>query len=299
MRSSDWYALLILLLLSVTVRSTCAESPDASDPSLEEQHRLTLDWADNLLSVRRAHLPGGVLKIQYLEAFCRPGSTDRDWAQTVIDHTTQQVSADEAGQRIKLVSRLADGVLVEHVITAGGDEVDFRLTARNPTDKASEAHWAQPCIRVEAFTGTSPADRLKVYPPYIRKCFIFLEGKLARLPTEPWATAARYRPGQVYCPADVPRGDVNPRPLSRLVPSNGLIGCFSEDEKQILATAWQPYQELFQGVVGCIHSDFRIGGLEPHQTKTIRGKLYLVPADVEALLARYREDFPEQAGAVH
>ena len=28
-----------------------------------------------------------------------------------------------------------------------------------------------------------------------------------------------------------------------------------------LATAWEPYQELFQGVIVCMHSDFRIGGL--------------------------------------
>ena len=72
----------------------------------------------------------------------------------------------------------------------------------------------------------------------------------------------RYTPGQVWCPEDVSRNDVNPRPLSSLVPSNGLIGCFSGDGKQLMATAWEPYQELFQGVIVCLHSDFRIGGTE-------------------------------------
>jgi hypothetical protein len=28
--------------------------------------------------------------------------------------------------------------------------------------------------------------------------------------------------------------------------------------------------------------------------KQIRGKLYIVPADVEKLVARYEQDFPEQ-----
>jgi hypothetical protein len=42
-----------------------------------------------------------------------------------------------------------------------------------------------------------------------------------------------------------------------------------------------------------LHSDFRIGGLEPGQTKTIRGKVYLVPADSAALRSRYERDFPE------
>ena len=88
-------------------------------------------------------------------------------------------------------------------------------------------------------------------------------------------------------------GDVNPRPLSRLVPSNGLIGCFSGDGKMVMASAWEPYQELFQGVAVCVHSDFRIGGLKPGETKNIRGKLYLMSADPDALLRRYERDFPE------
>ena len=61
----------------------------------------------------------------------------------------------------------------------------------------------------------------------------------------------------------------------------------------MLATAWEPYQELFQGVGVCVHSDFRIGGLKPGETKKIRGKLYVVPADADALLRRYERDFPE------
>jgi hypothetical protein len=88
--------------------------------------------------------------------------------------------------------------------------------------------------------------------------------------------------------------DINPRPLSSIVPSNGLCGCFSADEQQIMATAWEPYQEIFQGVIACIHSDFRIGGLGPGEKKQIRGKLYIVPADVPKLLSRYQRDFPAQ-----
>jgi hypothetical protein len=128
---------------------------------------------------------------------------------------------------------------------------------------------------------------------YIKKCFIFLDGKLSTLPTKNWAVKARYIPGQVWCPAHVPRDDVNPRPLSKDVPSNGLMGCFSADDRLILATAWEPYQELFQGVIMCIHSDFRIGGLEPGEARKIRGKIYIAPNDVKALLKRYRKDFPE------
>jgi hypothetical protein len=142
------------------------------------------------------------------------------------------------------------------------------------------------------FTDTSQSSPTD----YLPKCFLFLDGKLTRMPCQPWATQARYVPGQVWCPAGVPRTDVNPRPLSPLIPSNGLIGCFSGDDKQIFATAWEPYQELFQGVARCVHSDFRLGGLQPGETRNIRGKIYIVPADVDVLLKRYAKDFPEQAG---
>jgi hypothetical protein len=254
--------------------------------------RLQIHWEKNLLTIRGDHLPGEI-SINYLEAYCRPGSTDRVWGETVVGHTTELVSLSDDGRVIKLKDTLRDGVIVTHTITAGDDEVDFRLVARNPTDTASQAHWAQPCIRVDKFTGCSRDDARTLVPKYARQCFIFLEGKLTRLPTEPWADQARYIPGQVYCPKHVDRNDVNPRPLSPLVPSNGLTGCFSADNKQIMAVAWEPYQEIFQGVITCIHSDFRLGGLKPGETKEIRGKIYLVDANVDALVERYERDFPE------
>ncbi len=247
---------------------------------------LSIRWAKEYLTVSGPNVPGGSIEILYLEAFCRAGSTDRDWSQTVIPHKSELLGADKDGHKIRLRSTLADGVVVTHELTAAVDEVDFRLTAENSTKVASQAVWAQPCMRVDKFTGRRQSD-------YLDKCFIFLDGRLARLPTQPWATKARYTPGQVWRPKHVGKDDVNPRPVSELTPSNGLIGCFSADDKMILATAWEPYQELFQGVIVCVHSDFRIGGLAPGETKHIRGKLYLVPADTDALLKRYERDFPE------
>ena len=271
------------ILLCAAASGDGAEQPDRG---------LNLSWDANYLTVR-GNFSGGTLKIHYLEAYCRPGSTDRDWAETVIGHKTELLGSDRGGKRLRLRDRLRDGVVVDHEITATSDAVEFELVATNPTERHSNAHWAQPCIRVEDFTGCPADDRLELVPAYARKCFVFLDGQLSRLPTQPWAEEARYTPGQVYCPEDVDRNDVNPRPLSSRVPSNGLMGCFSRDESQILAIAWQPYQELFLGVITCIHSDFRIAGLAPGQSKKIRGKLYLVDADVAALVRRYRRDFPE------
>lgn len=273
----------ILGLLALVAGSPATH---AEDPG----YHLTLTWEKNILRIHGAHLPGQEMEVLYLEAYCRPGSTDRDWKETVIGHETEMVRAGKDGKKIELRCRLSDGVVVDHVITAGADEVDFRITAHNPTDKASLAHWAQPCIRVDRFTGTA---RKYATEEYLPKCFIFVENRLTRMPTRPWATRARYTPGQVWCPRHVPRPDVNPRPLSQIVPSNGLIGCFSRDEKMLFATAFEPYQELFQGIICCLHSDFRIGGLKPGETKKVRGKIYLMENDLKKLLARYSRDFPE------
>ena len=265
----------------------CQLSVAAAGPTL------TLGREDNWLLIKGPHLPGGLIRINYLEAYCRAGSTDADWvAHTVIKHRCRFVSLSADQKVLKLTDTLADGLTVEHVITAREDEVDLQLRAHNPGPKRSEAHWAQPCIRLGEFTGFGPAQTADDYA-YLPKCFVFLDGRPERMPTREWATQARYTPGQVWRPAHVPRTDVNPRPLSKLVPSNGLIGCFSQDEKLIFATAWEPYQELFQGVARCLHSDFRLGGLQPGETKAVRGKVYIVSADLSALVRRYERDFPE------
>jgi hypothetical protein len=259
---------------------------------------LTIKRVDNWLVIRGPDLPGSEIRINYLEAFCRAGSTDADWVKhTVVGHKTQTRFENSENKHIKLRSILDDGLWVEHDITAGDDEVTFNLTAYNFTDHVNEAEWAQPCVRLGNFAGAE-TDNPKCPDIKLSNAFIFLDGKLTRMPTPEWATKARYVPGQVWCPKDVPRTDVNPRPLNPLVPSNGLIGCFSKDGKWIFAMAFDPYQELFEGVIQCLHSDFRIGKLQPGTSRKIHGKIYIVPNDVPALLKRYAKDFPEQQNSV-
>src|SRR5256885_11301565 len=87
---------------------------------------LTLARENNWLIIRGASLPSGEIRINYLEAYCRANSTDADWVKhTVIKHMNQMVSASD--KVIKMRDTLADGLIVDHTITAGDDEVDFRL----------------------------------------------------------------------------------------------------------------------------------------------------------------------------
>lgn len=277
-----WYRNIKLLPLGSLQR----KEDDAEPPltfSFEEPHTLVIHGEE---------LPGKEIRINYLEAYCRANSTDADWVKhTVIPHTVELLSLSDDRTELKLRDTLSDGVTVEHTVTAGADEIRFHLKAHNPGAVRSEAHWAQACVRLADFTGFDSAG--KDLDDYLPKCFLFLDGKLTRFSeVRPWAKEARYIPGQVWAGPGVPRSDVNPRPLSSLTPSNGLIGAFNADETMIFATAWEPWQELFQGVARCLHADFRLGGLQPGETKIIHGRIYLLKNDVPSLLARYAKDFP-------
>ncbi len=265
-----------------------------SNASAQETDRqLEIEWENNILTIY-GEFPGKKLETWYLEAYCRPNSQNADWSKhTVVGHKTRLVDATSDKKTIRLQCKLADGVVVDHVITAGRDYVDFQLLAKNPTESDSEAHWAQPCIRVGEFTGLGDPKNKRTYE-YLEKSFIFQNGKLQTMPTSDWATKARYVPGQVWRAPNVNPADVNPRPLNPNVPDNGLIGCFGKDNKWLMATAWDPYQELFQGVITCLHSDFRIGGLKAGEQKEIMGRVYIMKNDIPALLARYGKDFPTE-----
>lgn len=267
--------LALLLLVS------CAGAPPRTGAELR------ISWEKNYLTIHAPEVPGAQFRVLYLEAYCRSGSTDRNWRLTTIPHKTEMLP-DSDDRTLRLRCRVDGGVEVEHTITASKGEVAFELTAVNRGAEYVDAVWVQPCIqRLGAFTG---ADQ-QTYPA---KSFIFVDGTLTFLDKAHRTEEAIYKGGQVYIPAGIDRKDANPRPHSPDVPSNGLIGCVSHDGKWIMATAWEPTQELFQGVIVCLHSDFRLGGLKPGETKRARGRIYVLENDVDALLRRYRADFPEQ-----
>jgi hypothetical protein len=244
---------------------------------------MTIAWDKNYLVVSADGLPGGDVRIHYLEAYLRSGSTRRDWLKTMIPHQTRIISSTP--KRIELQCTVEPSVVVDHLIEAGKDDVTFTITAKNAGDRFVDVQWAQPCMRVDKFTGRTQDD-------YFHRSFIFTAKGLAMMHETKRTDKAIYTPGQVYVPAGIPLDDVNPRPISPEKPVNNLIGCYSKDGKTILATAFDSTQELFQGVAVCLHADFRIGGLQPKEVKTIRGKLYWLPADIPALLHRYEKDFP-------
>ena len=245
---------------------------------------LHIQWKNNMLAISGDRVYGKEIEILYIEAFCRTGSTNRKWEETTIPHTTVLISDSTDRKNIQLKTIVHPSVEVIHNITAGKDEVAFELTFKNNGSEAVDIDWFQPCIRVDRFTGRNQDN-------YISRSFIFTSQGMTTLDKTNRTEDALYKGGQVYVPPGIDLKNVNPRPISASRPVNGLIGCFSDDGKYLMATAWSDYQELFQGVFVCLHSDPRIGGLKAGEVKMLRGKLYIIKNDTEELMRRYRADF--------
>jgi hypothetical protein len=245
---------------------------------------LQISWTNNMLTITGPKLPGDKLDIWYLEAFCKTGSTKRNWGETIIPHHTELVEADKRHKSLRLRTIVEPNVEVLHTIRARTDTVEFNLVLKNRGDQFVDVDWFQPCMRVGRFTGGNQTN-------YVPRCFIFTDRGLTTLDKTRRTEEALYRGGQVYVPPAVNLNDVNPRPISTDTPVNGLIGCFSADDKRLVAMAWDHTQELFQGVIICIHNDPRVGGLKPGETRKLFGKVYILKNDPKELLKRYRRDF--------
>ena len=245
----------------------------------------TVSWTNNMLTVTGAKLPGNTLEIWFLEAFCRSKSTHQDWSKTTIPHKTRLVNSTPNLLRFRTV--VSTNMMVYHQVKAAGDELEFAFEIKNVGLTPVDLEWFQPaCIRVGRFTGLNQSN-------YISRSFLFTEQGLTTLDKTRRREEAIYRGGQVYVPNGINLNDVNPRPISETKPVNGLIGCFSADDQYLLATASDQTHELFEGVIVCLHSDPHVGGLKPGETKKVRSKLYFMRNDPEALLKKYRQDFPD------
>jgi hypothetical protein len=252
---------------------------------------LSISWTNNLLTISDSRLPGGKLEIWYLEAFCRSGAWGREWRETTLPHKTTLVRTDADHHQLEFQTLVDPGIEVRHTVKAGPDELDLQFEFKNTGAKFVDLQWFEPaCIRVAAFTGCDQSN-------YTDRSFIFTTTGLTSLAQLRRTTNALYLGGQVYLPPSVKPADANPRPLCLDHPANGLIGCFSANNKWLLATASDHTHEVFEGVYVCLHSDPRLDGLAPGEMKRRRSKIYLLPNDPSALLARYKHDFPDSQTA--
>lgn len=271
----------------------CTTDPNTNDNSDSKrgEHPVTIRWHDRMLTISPKRIAPMEIQVWYIEAYVRSGSTDQAWEESTLPQRMTLLESDPVGQRLLIESVVAEDVIGRHEIRVVGDTVRFDVVFENRGSRFVDLQWMQPCVRVGEFTGQDQDD-------YHKKCFIFTKQGLKYLDDLPRTIKARYLGGQIYVPHGVPLEDVNPRPLSQVRPVNSLIGAISADERFIVATAWQPLQELFQGVIRCIHADPRIGGLRPGERKKVWGYFYCMNNNMSELLERYGQDFGS-ASTVH
>lgn len=270
---TDHAALLRLILLFTFTLSAGAQS--------------SLSWTNNLLTFRDARIPGGSLDIFYLEAFCRPGGHERNWSLTRVPHQTRLIDSAADASELRFKSVIGTNFVVLHEVRTRTNGLEMTFLLSNHGTDPIDLQWFQPaCIRVDRFTGRDQAT-------YTQRSFVFTAAGRTPLDRIRRTTEALYTGGQVYLPPWIQPLDANPRPVSLDRITNGIIGCVSADDRQILAVASDRTFELFEGVYVCLHSDPWIGGLKPGESRRIRQILYLIPNDPALLLRCYQEDFPQ------
>src|SRR5207253_10048035 len=98
----------IITVLGILLLCVSARAADVSP--------LNVEWRDNYLTISGEQMPGRTMKVLYIEAYCRGGSTNQRWEKTTIGHSTRLVSAAPERHSLVLECKLKDGVLVRHEI---------------------------------------------------------------------------------------------------------------------------------------------------------------------------------------
>ena len=110
MKPTNTVAAALSLLIALADPAPLAAPPaNTAQPS-----QITLSFEQpHLLILHNPQFPGGEIRVNYLEAYCRAGSTDADWVQhTGIPHRAELVELSADRKSLLLRDTLTDGVVV-------------------------------------------------------------------------------------------------------------------------------------------------------------------------------------------
>src|SRR4026209_2682567 len=124
---SRFIGTLIFLMCLTCLLGFARLTMNSPDEIRKKSDGLHIQWKDNTLTISGEDLPGKKMKLTYLEAFCKTGSTNRDWNDTKIPHETKLVFAGDNDKHIKLRTMVQPDIEVLHDISARNDEVEFDL----------------------------------------------------------------------------------------------------------------------------------------------------------------------------
>jgi hypothetical protein len=203
-------------------------------------------------------------------------------------------------------------------ITSSGSEAivdspELHLTLRPRPDGAelilritnqSSQRWPElagiiPCWNPGQVPGTNPSMPLPLNrnftDPWRRNSYYVSAGGLTPLDSRALHFNARHREAAERASDGGRFAWSNKWPTSGENATAGVLIRESEDGRWVTAIAW----EDFLSVQGhnpwfCLHACVRIGALAPGESRTIRGRLYLLPGRKEDCLALFQRDFPSQ-----
>lgn len=179
---------------------------------------------------------------------------------------------------------------------ADGAELTLRVTNRS-THAWPEMAGIIPCWNPGQVPGTNSSMPKPLNPrfadPWRRNTYYVSAGGLTPLDSRAIHFNAALRAAADRSAEGGRFAWSNKWPTSDANATAGLIVRESEDGRWVTGVAW----EDFVSVQGhnpwyCMHNCVRVGPLEPGQSRTVRGRLYLFPGNKEACLERFRRDFP-------
>ena len=178
---------------------------------------------------------------------------------------------------------------------AGEDSVDLKLTVTNESDH----DWPALASVIPCFNPGPIGNRNEQFTK--SNTWFFAENKLVKLKhreihfNAAWRAAidkAADKNGNYVWSSKWPKSPVNANSKA------GLLVRESADGEWACGIAWEDFLSC-QGNNPwlCMHQSVRVGPLKRGESKTIRGKIYLLKGKKEDVLERYRKDFDVRLGA--
>jgi hypothetical protein len=237
----------------------------------------------------------------YEDKLGQPAAWRRDGETVVLEHRSQDAPD------LKVITRFTpcpDGVV--QAVTVEGD-----------TEEATRAiNQVNPCFqfRQSPAFGEAPDGQGDYVDDFVARCFVFTDHGLTLLkdtqrtpcamkPSRPGdrfaARANAERPWiQSYSPVWEPRpldGRESYPGFSRDRITYPIMGVVSRDGRYLAAVAWPETWRMNQLWLCCVHPwpCLLTDDYDPAtETRTSRGKLYVLPNDPALLLERFERDFP-------
>jgi hypothetical protein len=181
---------------------------------------------------------------------------------------------------------------------ADGAELVLRITNRT-THAWPAIAGIIPCWNPGQVPGTNPSMPLPLNrnfaDPWKSKTFFVSSGGLTPLSSRAMHFNTRFRSAVEAASDEGKLLFSNKWPTSDDDATAGLIVRESEDGRWVTGIAWEDFLSVqAHNPWSCVHVCVRVGALQPGESRTIRGRLYLFAGDKEECAVRFRRDFPSE-----